>query len=206
VNSADRLALLAHELRSPVAALQAIDQTLRQLIDENDTDLLRRILLVAVEAGRDIERLLSDPELVSIRPIEIDIAEVLHTAVPSRPGAFPSVSLVAESAPVCVDPTRMRQVIANLVDNGLRHGASVTIDAHPDGREVVVTVADDGPGVDVGIDPFARNVSGSGSTGYGLWLARAIAEAHGGTLNLVSQPGAPARFRLALPLAGHAAG
>jgi len=70
--------------------------------------------------------------------------------------------------------------------------------AEVDGR-VVVTVADDGPGVDPRLDPFSRGASGAGSTGYGLWLARAIAEAHGGTLGLADAPGGGASFRLSLP-------
>ena len=68
-----------------------------------------------------------------------------------------------------------------------------------DGR-VVVDVADDGPGLPDGLDPFARGTSGAGSTGIGLWLARAIADAHGGSLDLVGT-GPGGRFRLVLPSA-----
>ena len=64
---------------------------------------------------------------------------------------------------------------------------------------VVVSVTDDGPGIEPGLDPFARGASGTGSTGYGLWLARAIAEAHGGTLELADSPAQGARLRLSLP-------
>ena len=64
---------------------------------------------------------------------------------------------------------------------------------------VVVSVTDNGPGIEPGLDPFARGASGTGSTGYGLWLARAIAEAHGGTLELADAPARGARLRLSLP-------
>jgi signal transduction histidine kinase len=76
----------------------------------------------------------------------------------------------------------------------------VTLTGGPEGDRAVLEVSDDGPGLAAGLDPFARGVSGSGSTGYGLWLAREIAAAHGGTLDLVpAETGA--RFRLALPRA-----
>jgi signal transduction histidine kinase len=71
---------------------------------------------------------------------------------------------------------------------------------------VLVDVSDDGPGVDPELDLFRRGVSGAGSTGLGLYLAREIAHAHGGTLELVPVPGAGATFRLSLPCASGANG
>jgi signal transduction histidine kinase len=99
---------------------------------------------------------------------------------------------------------RLRQVLANLVANGLRHGSSVTIRAGEHDGAVVVDVADDGQGVDPGVDVFARGVSGAGSSGLGLWVARTVAEAHGGSLELGPEPGPGARFRLSLPCASAA--
>jgi signal transduction histidine kinase len=95
-------------------------------------------------------------------------------------------------------------VLANLIGNGLRHGTRVELDvAERDGR-VVVDVVDDGPGPDPRVDVFARGTSGAGSSGLGLWLGREIAEAHGGSLELVPGGGPGARFRLALPSASGA--
>jgi two-component system, OmpR family, sensor kinase len=102
------------------------------------------------------------------------------------------------------DPTRLRQVVANLVENGLRHGSRVRLEVGENDGRVVVDVADDGPGVDPTVDVFARGVSSAGSSGLGLWIARTIAEAHGGTLELVTEPGPGARFRLSLPCASAA--
>jgi signal transduction histidine kinase len=66
------------------------------------------------------------------------------------------------------------------------------------GDAAVVEVSDNGPGLPAGFDPFGYGVSGAGSTGLGLWLARRIAEAHGGTLDLAPAVRG-ARFRLVLP-------
>ncbi len=196
--SADRLALLAHELRSPVAALAGLAE---RADPELPAATLRRMLTLAVAAGRDIERMLRDYDVLSIQPVRVDVQELLAGV------ARPRVTVQAESVELVCDPTRVRQVLANLVDNGLRHGRSVTVDARRDGDVLLVEVSDDGPGVARDVDPFERGVSGAGSTGYGLWLARAIAEAHGGRLAL--HPDRRARgatFRLSLPLSEDAHG
>jgi len=199
VTEAERLAVLAHEVRSPVAARQAIEQTMRAAGSALDGDERERMLLVAVAACRDLERLLGDPDLLSISGETVDLAALLHgfgaerVTVATEPDLF-----------VAGDPVRLRQVVANLVANGLRHGTLVSVAAAVEGAEVHVTVSDEGPGVDPSLDLFARGVSGAGSTGLGLHVAREIAGAHGGTLELVPSPGAGATFRLALPRASAA--
>jgi len=189
--SRERLELVAHELSSPVSALAA----LVELFPAAPAELRRRLVALAVTAGRDIERILGDPELLSLRPQRVDLG-ALATAFSSA-----DVTVVVEGHPLAiVDPTRLRQAIGNLVANGLRHGSHVRIDVKDAAGSVVLDVADDGPGVDPVIDPFARGSSTAGSSGLGLWLARSGAEAHGGTLELL--PGGPgACFRLALPSA-----
>jgi two-component system, OmpR family, sensor histidine kinase TctE len=188
---AERFRVVAHELRSPVAALAALAAA---AMDTQDTETLRRIVGLGIAAARDVERIVSDPELVSLRLEAVDIAAVALSV------ARPAVSVDTDGeAWVQGDATRLRQVLSNLVANALRHGAWAAVDVRVEDGLVVVTVADDGPGIDPGIDPFARGASTAGSTGYGLWLARAIAQAHGGTLELVDAPGRGASLRLALP-------
>jgi len=191
--SGEPLAVLAHELRSPVAALVALAERAEAV--RRSRDAFARLVALALEAGHDIERLLLDPELLSLRSVEVDLAALLLAAAPN------GVTVAVEPVLVTGDPTRLRQAFANLVGNALRHGTEVTIEGGPAGDRAVIRVRDDGPGVDPALDPFAAGVSGAGSTGYGLWLARAIAEAHGGSLEL-ERPGGPgAVFRLSLPRA-----
>jgi two-component system, OmpR family, sensor kinase len=190
----ERLRLLAHELRSPVAALADLSEAASAT---DDPAMLRRMLALGIAAARDVERIAADPDPTSLRLEEVDVAALAASF------AAPSVHVEAiGDARVRGDATRLRQVLANLVANGRRHGSTVDVVVSEADGWVVVTVADDGPGFDPGLDPFARGASGAGSTGYGLWLARAIAEAHGGALELADAPTGGARLRLSLPSSG----
>jgi signal transduction histidine kinase len=193
----DPLALLAHELRSPIAALMAIEETLRLAGGGIEDDEVRRMLGLATAAGRDIERLVADPERFSVRLAPVDLTRVLEGLRSDRVGVEVEPGLTVEA-----DAVRLRQALHNLVGNGLRHGSRVEVTARGHGGEVLLAVSDDGPGVDPALDPFAPGVSGAGSTGLGLYVARAVAVAHGGRLELASRPGAGATFTLALPRAG----
>ena len=192
---AERLRVVAHELTSPVAALVALAGAARDVPPGGRA----RLVELAVAAGRDVERILADPELFSLRLERVDVGRLVAALASER------VAVSVEGHPVArADPTRVRQALANLVANGLRHGARVTVDVREREGAVAVDVTDDGPGIDTGADPFARGVSGSGSTGLGLWLARSIAEAHGGSLELVPGAKPGARLRLTLPAASAA--
>ena len=185
----ERLAILAHELRSPVAALDALAAAARQAPGTG----LTHIVGLATTAGSDIERLLSDLDAVSLRLEEVELGALVDSL------AQPGVTCISESARVVCDPTRIRQALANLVANSLRHGTAVMVTAGRRGDRIVIAVTDDGPGVPAGMDVFARGVSGVGSSGYGLWLAREIAEAHGGTLTLEAASPGGATFTLEVP-------
>jgi signal transduction histidine kinase len=99
-------------------------------------------------------------------------------------------------------PARLRETVGVLLDNALRHGeGQVTVSARRGEATVVVEVSDAGPGVpdELSGHVFERGVSGGGSTGVGLALARALADADGGRLELSAAR--PATFALFLPVA-----
>jgi signal transduction histidine kinase len=184
---------LAHELAAPVAALRSLSAAARDPARQLPA---ARVLALAIAAARDVERLLADPALHGYRRVVLALEDVL---APLAVGREEHVRLEgAEGLTLTGDATRLRQALGNLVANGLRHGTHVTVSACRVGGEVVVVVGDDGPGVASGIDPFADGVSGAGSSGLGLGIARQVAEAHGGTLDVVPSASG-ACFRLALP-------
>ena len=189
----DRLGVILHELRSPVAALGALAEAARARLDPEQR---LRVVTLAIAAARDVTRIVSDPDLISLRVECVDVA-ALASGLSGR-----TITVKVHGSPAADgDPTRLRQALANLVANGLRHGTHVVVDVTEDNGQVVLEVSDDGPGVAAELDPFARGSSTAGSTGYGLWLSRAIAEAHGGSLELVRDGRPGGRFRLALPSA-----
>jgi two-component system sensor histidine kinase TrcS len=195
--SAEELAILFHEVRSPVAALAALSEA----AGEADASTLRRLARLARAAIDDLVRLCADEDRVSLGRLEpVSLGELLDRCV--NQGASVVGSTQGE---IVGDGTRLRQVLANIVANGLRHGNSVTVAAKVVDRVATIVIRDDGPGVPEGLDVFAKGVSGAGSTGYGLWVARQIVEAHGGTLELVRDGEPGACFRIELPLASASA-
>ena len=195
---AEELAILAHEVRSPVAALRALSEA----ASGADVPLLRRLAGLAGAAITDIVRLCGNGDPITLGPLApVPLSELItgsERADVSVTGAATGVILA--------DGTRLRQALANVVANGLRHGSQVTVSAHEVGAgRVAIEVRDDGPGVPEGLDVFAKGVSGASSTGYGLWVARQIVEAHGGVLELVRDGAPGACFRIELPLASASA-
>jgi two-component system sensor histidine kinase BaeS len=112
---------------------------------------------------------------------------------------------------VTADPIRLRQAIGNLVTNAIRHtpaGGRVRLSARTEADELVIDVADTGPGIPADqqalvFERFWRAEKSrnrrTGGSGLGLSIVRKLAEAHGGTVSLTSAPGAGATFTLRLP-------
>jgi signal transduction histidine kinase len=204
----ERIAVLVHEVRSPVAAISAITETLAD--GELAADTRRELVRLVVLACRGIERIVADIAVASIRREPVDPVRLVRDVVAgaSLRGVRVEISVPAELPTIDADPSRLRQALDNLVSNAVVHGgqeARVAVRLRVDAM-LCIDISDTGPGIaaeeqesifDVGVrlDPAA--VPGSG---LGLPLARAIAEGHGGTLTVVSAPGAGTTFTLALPL------
>jgi signal transduction histidine kinase len=107
-----------------------------------------------------------------------------------------------------VDPDKMEQVLHNLVDNALRHGAgTVTVLLRGSDTGTEVSVADEGDGVSESnaarvFTKFWRGASRGNGTGLGLYIAKALIEAHGGTISVGRAAGGGAEFRFFVPAGG----
>jgi len=205
----ERLALLVHEVRSPVAALAAIART---IADEGVRRPDRAELVrLAIAACNGLERIAVDVLATSVRREALDPGRLVRDAVATARIRGADVEAeVQDGLPlVSGDPVRLRQALDNLVANALIHSdtegvVTVTAATGQEGGVVLLSVSDSGVGVPETeheriFVTGARLDPGRPGSGLGLALVRAITEAHGGRLSVVSAPGKGATFTVSLP-------
>ncbi|GBF07363.1 sensor signal transduction histidine kinase [Deinococcus aerius] len=208
---------IAHELRTPIAIMQARLDALEDGVyplDREQIGLLSAQTQLLTRLVGDLRTLtLADAGRLGLHLEELDLAEVAGQVVRDlgdRAGER-GVTLTAAAHPAAVvaDPDRVRQVTANLVENALRHARSqvtVRVETAPDG--VRLHVDDDGPGIpeDLRETVFTRftrldesRTRDTGGSGLGLAIVRALAGAHGGHACADASPLGGARFTVTLP-------
>jgi two-component system sensor histidine kinase KdpD len=216
------LSSVSHDLKTPLAAIAGASSTLLQL--EPTAAGARRELLetISEEAGR-LNRLLENILQISrldsgaVTPnkqwhvLEDIIGSALRRTKPLLHRHHVEVRLPPEMSLLFVDGLLLEQVFANLLENAAQHtpaGSHVLVAASSQGRELVVTVTDDGPGLPAGseekiFDRFYRGATGPDAergSGLGLAICRAIIRLHGGTIRAANRPGGGAEFTIRLPL------
>jgi signal transduction histidine kinase len=222
---ADFVSLVSHELRTPMAAVIGSARTLQQRWRELSPEQRESFLeLIAGETGRlatligdvlDTSRI--EAGTFSFRFTDVDLGELVRDSVATAQVGQDEVRLLAEVRDplprVRGDFERLRQVLMNLIDNAVKYSppnGQVEVRAYGEDGRVRVDVSDRGPGIareDQGLifEKFGR-VAGGGAhrpgTGLGLFIARSIAEAHGGSLDVWSAPEQGSTFILDLPTAG----
>jgi len=188
----------SHQLRTPLTALSMrLEEIVATADDHEAVKDEAAIALGQVERLTDVvQRLLTnarDPRTGSA--VDFDLDEVIRQQVEEWRPAYrnegrPLVVSGARSLRAVGTPGAVAQVLATLIENSLMHGAgTVTLHTRVTGNQTVVEVSDDGPGVPTDLGPrvFERTVSGRNSTGLGLAVARDLAEADGGRLELLQQ-------------------
>jgi signal transduction histidine kinase len=215
----DLVADVAHELRTPVAILQAGHEALLDGITEPTVDQLSSLRDEVLRLARmisDLQTLAAADAAVlhlSMRPC--DLASVADAAAESLAGRFEAAGITLDrqltAVSIHADPRWLHHVITNLLTNALKFTAApgrVTISARPAGDEAVLTVTDTGIGIPAVelpriFDRFwrgqqAAQISGSG---IGLAIAAQLTRAHGGQLTASSEPGTGTQVTLTLPRA-----
>ena len=217
---AEVLGIVAHDLRNPLSLII----TSTEFLQEEDLDPARRtqVLEIAKRAGKQMNRLIEDLldtvqlesgrlsldlEDVSVVTLFRQIEETFHPLAERR---HISLTLLSPRDEVCVraDAFRVSQVLGNLLGNAIKftpEGGEVSLRASPEGKEVVFSVRDSGPGIapelmDHVFEQFwqARKNDKRG-VGLGLTIAKGIIDAHGGRIWCESAPGAGSTFSFALP-------
>lgn len=222
------LSIASHELRTPLTGLILHLSTLRRAIDTGrfgsipSEKLAERIRLMDHQASRlsalidellDVSRISSGR--LELKRERLDLNGLVNDVAASMTGeatkAGASISITGESGVVgSWDRSRLDQIVTNLVANAIKYapGGPIWIDVARRDGTAIITVSDRGPGIPVAdqgriFDQFERVAPpGQGGLGLGLWIARRIVEAHGGSIGVASRPGDGAVFSVRLPLEG----
>lgn len=220
-----RAALLdsvAHDFRTPLTAIKASAQSL--LSDVALDEAARRDLLTVINEESDrLDRLVSeaakmaqlDANAVELERSSQPIRVAIDAAIEATKNALARHEVVITASdslpPVSMDVRRIAEVIGQLLDNAAKYapaGTPITITAEAQDGNLITSVADQGPGIEA-VDQtmiFDKFFRGSGhrytvqGTGMGLPIAKAIVEAHGGTMGVTSQVGRGSVFHFTLPV------
>jgi PAS domain S-box-containing protein len=218
---ADLVSTVAHELRSPLTSVKGFTATLLAKWPRF-TDDQKRVMLETVNSDADrVTRLIT--ELLDVSRIEsgrievhrelVDIPEQARKVIAGRAAAGESEDRfrlkVGDDLPeTWLDADKIFQILTNLIENALRHGAgTVTIMVESarsaSGPGVAVSVRDQGQGIAPELAPrvfrqFWR-VKHRGGAGLGLFIVKGLVEAHGGTIGVHQPPGGGAEFRFTMP-------
>jgi signal transduction histidine kinase len=216
---------VSHELRAPLSSIRAytelvLDEGVGPINDEQRV-FLSRVASSCEYLERLVEDLLDLARLrageVSVRPAEVDLRALVKRVVDSLRQRIMDaeiglrVDLAPEVSRLVVDPTRLSQVVQNLVDNAVKfshRGGVVEIRAAREGGSVIISVADSGPGIAPEEQEaiFREFYRGRGEhaqprtgAGLGLAISRRVARLLGGDLTVSSEHGRGSTFYLRLP-------
>jgi signal transduction histidine kinase len=221
----DLIANVSHELRTPISAMQAVLENLVDGVEPPDPETLRTVLQQVERLGRLVAQLLDLSRLESgAVPLErraFAMRPVVEQAVREqemhlgRNGSAPVRLEVSVPADLMVDgdPERVHQVMANLVQNAVRHspsGGTVHVAAQGAADRVRIEVSDEGPGIPDAdasrvFERFYRSdaarSSRDGGTGLGLAIARWVVDLHGGQIRAERNEPTGCRMVVELPRA-----
>ncbi|MEA3254097.1 MAG: ATP-binding protein, partial [Chloroflexota bacterium] len=212
---------IAHELRTPLSNIRGYLEAVRDGVVKPDVDTIQSIDEEAVLLSRLVDdlqelSLAEAGELKLVRQSE-NIAELIKQTVAAvqaqavARGVSVSIDLPDELPAVNIDSRRISQVLRNLLENAVAHtdkGDTITVIARQQGGWIEIAVIDTGEGIPADDLPniFERfyrvdksRTRATGGTGLGLTIARRLVEAHGGKIEVQSEPGKGSRFSFTVP-------
>ncbi len=215
------LSSVSHDLRTPLATITGAASSLA--VEQGELDpIARRELAQSIHREADrLDRLLKnlldmmrlEAGAVQLKKEWHSVDEVAGAALARFDGRLHdhdvNTSFPADLPLVLVDGVLLEQVVINLIENAVKHtpsGSAIDLSASANDREVIVEVADRGPGIHAGeesriFDKFYRaKPAREGGVGLGLTICRGIVEAHGGRIWAENRSGGGAVFRFSIPL------
>jgi two-component system sensor histidine kinase KdpD len=220
------LASISHDLRTPLSAIAGAGSLIAQPEYSLNADRRTTLGKLIERKARDMSQLLTNVlDLVQMefggRALRSDwhaIDDLVALALRASQSRLAQWRVVLNLPPdlplIQVEPTLIVQILSNLLENAAKYtpaGTTITICAAARGESILISVADDGPGLPAGdperlFEKFQRGRSESNIVGVGLGLAicRAAARLHGGDIRACNNPGGGARFEISLPVATQA--
>jgi two-component system OmpR family sensor kinase len=213
----------SHELRTPLTSVIANLELLQASLEDPDAEEERAMVDSALRSSKRMSRLVSDLLLLARADAgrigartRCDLADVAGNAAAEVAPTIGERGLRVENRvplPIDGNPDELHRVVANLLDNAARHtppGSTIELRLYAEGRDAVLDVADDGPGVPPALREriFDRFVRGEGpadtaartGSGLGLAIVKAVATSHGGSAEVTESDRGGALFRVRLPL------
>lgn len=199
------LGAIGHDLRTPLASLRIRAENM------GPEEERERLVATVEEMAATLDDILTLARTGRAREAVrlVDLAALVDALVEEyRELGRPALFVASPRAALAVQPNLLRRALRNLIDNAVDHGggASAAVEARP--GEIEIRVEDDGPGIPAErlaevLEPFRRldpsRNRGSGGAGLGLAIAQAVAQAHGGRLELANRPEGGLRASLVLP-------
>jgi signal transduction histidine kinase len=219
------IAVMAHDLRNPLNAIVSSAQMI-QITEEVDKGAINTLASAIFHTGMHMSKLIENlfdftrtrfGQPLAIKRNLMDLAPVCRQTVAEFVAAYPERTIRLEcSADLhgAWDAPRISQMLANLISNAIQHGdqtTPVTVQAHGESQEIVLTVHNDGPRIPQSelptiFDPFSRRekqdraaVNETRHLGVGLFVARQIVEAHSGKITVTSTPQGGTTFVVRMP-------
>ena len=210
------VAMLSHEMRTPVAMIDAAARSLNLLVGrEDDASKLRieRIHQGVERMVRLTDQFLAkdrlDDNALTLKAAPIDCRELCQQLVDHLADSSRIQLEISGDTSLCADPDLLQVALHNLLVNALRYsppGTLVTLVCKGDAERVIFIVSDEGPGIDLEeqehiFASYVRGSKGKDTTGagLGLYLVKRVVDLHGGTVTLRSQTGQGAKFCIDLP-------
>jgi PAS domain S-box-containing protein len=208
---------VAHEINNPLFAILGLTEFLLKEA-EPESKAQQRLELIQ-QTGLEIKEIVralldfarenaDDRHVVLLEDVVQSTCDLVR-----RTNAHKGVELIdnydESEALVLASPNQLKQICLNLIANArqaMPNGGTVVVEVRREGEHALVVVTDDGPGIDPSVaarifEPFFTTRRLTGGTGLGLSVSLGIAEAHGGSLTVASEPGVGSSFSLTLPLA-----
>jgi two-component system, NtrC family, sensor histidine kinase HydH len=196
-------AVLAHEIRNPLASLKGNAQLLARMLPQGDKPRAKadRVVDETIRLERLTDDLLQFVRTGAIQRTQVDPAALVRDAAASVAGEI-ALDLGQAPASWSLDPGRLRQVVINLLDNAIAAGPPVTAVVRSDRGRLVLEIADRGPGIaqddrDKIFEPFFTGKTQG--TGLGLAIVRRVVELHRGEIAVLPHAGGGAMFRVEIP-------